>query len=131
MIKVIMHPGPLQELVARHMLELLQQQCVALCWKKQMSSVLRVLQPQDLIKFSFGQLVDEWASIAPLLLKVLATVAHVEHYDPASNVAGICTAGAVLVRQRNVHMSALHHLAGLILFHENASKLVGQQYSIT
>lgn len=56
---VIMHPGPLQELVVRHMLELLHQQCVALCQKKQMSSVLRALQPQDyLIKLSFGQLVE-------------------------------------------------------------------------
>ena len=93
-----------------------------------MSSILRALQPQKLITFTFSQLVDEWASIAPLLLKVLATVANVDPFDPASNVTGICTSGAVLLRQRNVHMSALHHLAGLIFFHGNASKLVGQQY---
>ena len=98
-----MHPGPLQELVVRRMLELLHQQCVALCQKKQMSSILRALQPQELITFTFSQLVDEWASIVPLLLKVLATVANVDPFDLASNVTGICTAGAVLLRQRNVH----------------------------
>jgi len=37
---------------------------------------------------------------------------------------GVCMAGAVLLRQRNVHMSALHHIVGLILFHGNISKLV-------
>ena len=123
-----MDPGPMQDLVVKCLLELLHQQCVALCQKKEMSSVLRALQPQELISFSFHQLVDEWANIAPLLLKVLATAANVDPFDPACNITGICTAGAVLLRQRNVHMSALHHIAGLILFHGNASKLVGQQF---
>ena len=72
--KVIMHPGPMQDLVVKCLLELLHQQCVALCQKKEMSSVLCALQPQELISFSFHQLVDEWANTAPLLLKVLATV---------------------------------------------------------
>ena len=123
-MEAIRCPGPTQDLIVRCLLELLHQECVALCQKKQMSSVLRGLQPQDLVSFSFSHIIDEWATIAPLFLKFLATAANVNPSDPGSNVAGVCTAGAVLLRQRNVHMSALHHIAGLILFHGNASKQV-------
>jgi len=119
-----MCPGPTQDLIVRCLLELLHQQCIALCQKKQISSVLRGLQPQELVSFSFGRIIDEWATTAPLFLKFLATAANVNPSDPGSNVAGVCTAGAVLLRQRNLHMSALHHITGLILFHGNASKLV-------
>ena len=38
-----------------------------------------------------------------------------------SDVVSVCSAGAILLRQRNIHMSALHHIIGV---HGNASKLV-------
>ena len=124
-----MCPGPMQDMVVRRLLEVLHQQCGALCQKKPVSSILRGLKPHELVSFSFSRHIDEWATVAPLLLKLLATVASVNLSGTvaASDVAGICTAGAVLLRQRNVHMSALHHVAGLILFHGNASKLVRHQ----
>ncbi len=39
-------------------------------------------------------------------------------------MVGVYVAGATLLQQRNVHMSALHHIIGLILFNGNASKQV-------
>lgn len=41
-----------------------------------------------------------------------------------NTTAGVCMAGAMLLRQRNIHLSALHHIVGLVLFHGNISKQV-------
>ena len=72
----------------------------------------------ELASFSFSHLLDEWASNAPLFLQFLSTSAS------QVNFAGLCSAGSILLRERNVHLSALHHIVGLIHFHGNASKLV-------
>lgn len=122
-MKAILCPGPMRDVVVRRLLQHLHQECVALCRKKLVSSVLRGLQPHELVSFSFSQLIEEWASTAPLFLQFLTTAANVNPSHPGSNLASICTAGTVLLRQRNMHMSALQHIAGLILFHGNASKL--------
>ena len=124
----VLCPGPFRDAVIKCLLLELDQQCRALCQKKAFCSILRGLQPSELTAFSFEHLVDEWRLIAPLLLQFLTTVASVSRSAdciiPRNVLPGLCTAGAVLLRLRNVHMSALHHLIGLILFHGNSSKLV-------
>jgi len=90
-------------------------------------AVLRGLEPADLAAFDFRHLFDEWKSCAPIILQFLCSVANKQVSVSKENCAGICTAGAVLLRERNIHMSAMHHIAGLILFHGNASKMVGHQ----
>ena len=92
--------------------------------------MLRKVKRNDLLSFSFEALVDEWKGHAPLLLQFLSTVANIPVSSKAAPLTGICTAGAALLRQRNVHMSALHHVVGLILFHGNASKQVLYIYCI-
>lgn len=127
-VKSILIPGPLLDAAVKHILQQLDNQCVALCQKKNFRSILRGISPEDLHSFSFDKLASEWSSFAPLLLQFLSTVANVVPTDDnvfrSSDLISVCTAGAVLLRARNVHMSALHHIAGLILFHGNASKLV-------
>ena len=78
----------------------------------------------ELASFSFSHLVDERASNVPLFLQFLSTAANVNLSASQVNFAGLCSAGSTLLRERNVHLSALHHIVGLILFHGNASKLV-------
>lgn len=128
-LEVILRPGPTRDVVINHMLQELYQQCMVLCQRKNCCSVLRGLKPSELLTFSFDRLAEEWAQqTAPLLLQFLATVANVSLSPslavPPGGLPSICAAGAVLLRERNVHMSALHHLVGLILFHGNARKLV-------
>ncbi len=126
-LDIILHPGPTRDAVINHVFQELYQQCTVLCQRKNFCSVLRGLKPEELLSFSFDRLAEEWAQTAPLLLQFLATVANVSsecHIVPPKSLPTICAADAVLLRQRNVHMSALHHLMGLILFHGNASKLV-------
>lgn len=100
-----------------------QQQCFALCQKS--TPVLHAIQPEQLATFNFDQLIDEWAFSAPLFLRFLTTAANINR-KAVKNFAGVCTAGAALLRQRNMHMSALQHIVGLILFHGNATKLVSK-----
>ena len=96
--------------------------CFAL-WKKK-SSVLRALTPAELGSLSFEQLLDEWQSYAPLFYEFLSCAANVHASELKEKCIGLCISGAVLLRERNIHMSAVHHIAGLILFHGNASKMV-------
>ena len=127
MVVEILKPGNLRDAVIDGLLQDLHQQCTRLCQKKDFCSVLQGLKPQELAVFTFDKLVHKWRSVAPLLLQFLATVANVSLQEKLiitpETLSGVCMAGAVL-RQKNVHMSALHHIVGLILFHGNISKLV-------
>ena len=62
------------------------------------------------------------------MLQFLCAVANVavleDGFPPDTEFPGLCTAGALLSRQRNLHMSALHNIVGVIFFHGNASKQV-------
>ncbi len=130
-VEAILRPGPPRDAVIKHIIlfQELYQQCTTLCQKKAFRSILRGLKPSELVSFSFDQLAKEWSCTAPLLFQFLTTVANVplskSNTVPPESLPSICAAGAVLLRQRNQHMSALHHIVGLILFHGNASKLVG------
>ena len=100
-------------------------QCEALCKLKDGPSLLRQSTPAALAKFNFSDLIDEWKRKAPLLLSFLCTVTGSREHDPElSGLPGLCMAGSTLLRQRNMHMSALHHMTGIILHHGNASKMV-------
>ena len=95
----------------KHIYQHLHLECVSLCEKKKLS-LLRGLQPASLAAFSF---IDEWASRIPLLLQFLCSVANTRASEMKEGNAGLCTAGAVLLSQQNIHMSALYHIAGLTL----------------
>lgn len=101
-------------------------ECKHLCEKKKFSSILRCTTPKDLLSFSWEKLLNEWKAEAPLLYNILTSVA-----TPASVVSlpedhkpAVCTAGAILLKSHNLHMSALQHIVGILLFHGNASKQV-------
>ena len=102
----------------------LHQQCQDLCRKKEFCSILRKTSRANLQSFSFDSVWQEWKEHAPLFAKFLATSANTSLSETTSMTAGICTAGSLLLKARNTHMSALQHMVGLILFHGNASKQV-------
>ena len=103
-------------------------QCDALCKLKDGQSLLRQSTREDLMEFNFVHLIDEWKGKAPLLLTFLRTVSNSPKNEQelltSSGLTGLCMAGSILLRQRNTHMSALHHMVGIVLHHGNASKMV-------
>lgn len=113
----------MKDALVKEILQQIQLECISLCEKKR-PSLLRAVNPTELSSFSFEQLVDEWQCCTPLFFQFLSTAANVHASTLKEKCIGLCTAGAVLLRERNIHMSALHHIAGLILFHGNASKMV-------
>ena len=94
-------------------------------------SILRHSSLQNLLDFSWQSLIDEWRKEAPLLLSFLLTVVgpprhrnklkakRVEDRYPA-----VCTGGAVLLKERNKDLAALHQLIGIYLFHGDLHKAV-------
>lgn len=117
-----MGQGSIRDAVVQHLFQQLHQQCFALC-RKSVPSILRGIHPKQLATFNFSRLIDEWASTVPLFWQFLTTAADVSQ-ESTANLAGVCTARASLLRERCIHMSAFHHITGLILFNGNASKLV-------
>ena len=111
--------------VNRIMVDLIKE-CVHLCEKKRFSSILRQISSKNLQDFQWSNLLDEWKKEAPLLYRILITVAtpSLSTCLPIDHFPAVCVSGAILLRSRNIHMSAIHHLIGLVLFHGNLSKTV-------
>ena len=59
---------------------------------------------------------------APLLHRFLIAVASSTGAPTTDQIPPICMAGCVLLRARNIHMSAFQHIVGLLLFHGNSTK---------
>ena len=109
----------------------LSNQCSHLCEKIQFSSMLRRSSVDALLKFTCQNLVDEWKVHAPLFLSFLQAVAapprprnKKKGLKLSSRYPAMCMGGAVLLKERNQEMSALHQLVGLYLFHGDLHKAV-------
>ena len=73
----------------------------------------------------------EWKEHAPLLFAVLNAIVGkvrarnlVKGASEESRYPSICTAGAVLLKERNKDKSLIHHVIGILLFHGDVKKMV-------
>lgn len=78
-------------------------------------SVLRNISPKNLESLSFKSIINDCQLYAPLLLETLACVMN----RPTENKLAVAV--ALLLRIRNTHMSAIHHVIGQILDHGGAT----------
>lgn len=107
----------------RCVLKELEDQCKTLCQVKN-KSVLRNISPKNLESLSFKSIIDDCQLYAPLLLETLACVMN------RPNENKLAVAVALLLRNRNTHMSAIHHVIGQILDHGGATDEVIKLLSI-
>ena len=126
LVSAVLNSKDLYKDTVNRIMEDVIKECVHLCEKKRFSSILRKTDPEHLQNFQWSNLLDEWKREAPLLYRFLTTVATPASCTslPKDHFPAVCASGAILLRSRNVHMSAVHHLVGLILFHGNLSKMV-------
>lgn len=117
-------------LVISLVLEKLMVECEILC-SSSSQSTLRMTSPENLQAFDWSAIADELKQKAPLLFAVLMAVGAPPRprnirkgVTEESRYPGVCTAAAILLKERCDNMSALQHLVGIILFHGNASKQV-------
>lgn len=94
--------------------KVLKDQCKTLCQVKN-KSVLRNISPKNLESLSFKSIMNDCQLYAPLLLETLACVMN----QPTENKLAVAV--ALLLRNRNTHMSAVHHVIGQILDHGGAT----------
>ena len=118
----ILSSEKLKEEIIQRMLQQVNDECKHLCSLK-LNSVLRSTKPKSLGEFNMLTLMSEWEKEAPLFFKFLLT--SIGPFDTRDDIAyPAAMAGSILLKTRNIHMSALQHLTGLLLFHGNATKQV-------
>lgn len=89
------------------------------------NSVLRNTSGNNLETLSFKTITAEMQIFAPLLLDVLSAVMN----NPSNS--RLAVTAAILLKNRNIHMSAVHHVVSHILDHGGATDEVKLQlYSI-
>lgn len=109
----------------------LDSECQQLCKVVGFQSVLRRHSRKDVMQFSWQTIVAEWKEHAPLFFAFLnATMGKararnlMKGISEESRYPSICTAGAILLKERNKDMSLIHHFIGILLFHGDVKKMV-------
>ena len=127
----VMKCDEVRTIVIELILKELNDQCAHLCEKVHFKSVLRQSTLDDLLKFEWQTLIDEWKLEAPLFLSFLQAAAapprlrnKQKGVTVASRFPPMCMGGTVLLKERNKDMSALHQLVGIYLFHGDLHKSV-------
>ena len=118
-------------LVTDALLKKIKAECEVLC-STLSKTKLRLSSPEDLTKFDWNDVAGELQQKAPNFLSFLTTVAAPKRRSRNRHKGitteclypAVCTAAAVLLKQRCEGMSALQHIIGTMLFHGNASKQV-------
>ena len=112
-------------------LERVDAECQFLCSTSKFESVLRRHGKDDIMNFSWQVMIDEWTKHAPFLHAILnMIVGGVKTRNLAKGATvearypSICAAGAILLKKRCTHMSLLHHLVGVLLYHGDVKKTV-------
>ena len=126
-VEAVLEWENLKEKVIDRLMAQLGQECRHLCSLK-FNSLLRKCTPKQLCDFNMDDLALEWQQQATLLHQFLLTASSSASAPNTTNIPPVCMAGSILLRARNIHMSAVQHLVGLLLFHGNASKQVCVHY---
>lgn len=122
-VEAVLKCADLKEKLINKVMIQLNEECKHLCGTK-FNSLLRKCSPPQLLEFSMQALMSEWQRDAPLLHQFLITAASSSSTSTTDQIPQICMAGSILLRARNIHMSAFQHIVGLLLFHGNATKQV-------
>ena len=128
--QAVMKCSMLSSLIVDIVLKQLRDECEHLCSQSH-NSMLRDSSPDALMSFNWQCLANELKKKAPLLFAVMLAAGGPPHPRniqkgacEQSRYPAVCTATAILLKERCDFMSALQHLIGIFLFQGNASKQV-------
>ena len=106
----------------------IDEECSKLCSKNR--TVFRTVSTTEFARFTFDVYERELKEIAPTLLTVLKAAAMSLNTDykrtsaPTSSSSTCVVTEAVLLKERNLHMTAIQHHLSLLLWHGNSSTMV-------
>ena len=116
-----------REAVLSHLLEQIDRKCGKLC-QKVTASHFRTIPTEELHTFKWLHLVAELESSSPLLFRALSTIAGHDRRNKTkvgpAHFPGICTAAAVILKERNREMCGLQSLVSLVMYTCHGEKQV-------
>lgn len=127
--KAVLLIDGVREAVTTQLLLTLNEECSKLCRRKKPTSLFRKVPMEDLTTFNWNGMIAELTQEAPLLLKMLQCVVARNDSRNMSKVGvahypGICTAAAVMLKDRNREMCGLQSLLSLLLYSCHCEKQV-------
>lgn len=126
---VLSHEG-LKELIMLKMIDAIDLEASKLCqYNSDSPSLFRKIKVERLPEFSWDSCISELQSKAPILLRILSTLAsrndhRNQHKKGAAHYPGICMAIATILKERNREMCGIQRLVSLILFTSRVQKQV-------
>jgi hypothetical protein len=124
---VIAHQA-LRGVVVHKVFNLIDEECAALCRRAEPTS-FRKTSLKELQEFTWSKYVGEMEAKSPLLLELFKMIvgrsdSRNDHKHGSFHFPGICTAVAVLLKERNREMVGLQTFLSLVLFTSHVQKQV-------
>ena len=118
----------LKAAIVQQLLGTLNEECTNLC-KKTTISTFRTIPVDQLSNFTWKDMIEELQQKAPLLFTLLHSIVSRNDHRNTVKVAnihypGICSAAAVLLKERNREMCGLQSLVSLLMYSCHAEKQV-------
>ena len=121
----IMDQEDLHDILLQRLIDKINLECVQLCQLSRPLSPFRKWETEKFSSFKWKSFVDELAKYAPLLLQVLsAIVTHKKKNVTTVHYPKLCTAVAVLLKERNREMCGLQSIISLLLYSSHVDKQV-------
>ena len=115
--------------IVQGLIRALNKECSRLCRKKPSTSTFRAIPVDKMAEFKWDDMMADLENDAPLLLKILlCLVARTDDRNKkklgAVHHPGICTAVAVLLKERNREMCRVQSLVSLLMYSCHCEKQV-------
>ena len=127
--KAVMEADEVREAIISKFLWTLNQECSKLCRKSDTPSLFRRIPVEAMKEFEWTRMSSELQSNAPLLYRLLySIVARSDHRNVVkvgkAHFPGLCSAAAVLLKERNREMCGLQSMISLIMYSTHCEKQV-------
>ena len=128
--KLVLAHNDLREQILLRVIEMIDRECACLCQRAASPpSIFRKIPIKSLAEFQWSGCIDELLRKAPVLLRVFSKiVSSNDHRNQQKrgdrHQPGICTAIAVLLKERNREMNGLQRMLSLVLFTSRVQKQV-------
>lgn len=130
LVKAFVENEKLKEAVFSTYLDKINAECSTLCQSSENSpSIFRAINAQSLPQLDWSSYIADLKEKAPVLFSILSKICtHNDHCNafkrgPVHN-PGICMAAAVLLNERNMHMTGIQSIMSLLLFSAHVEKQV-------
>ena len=126
--KAVMTQDDVKENIIKLLLGKLNEECASLC-RKAISSPFRTMPADQMASFKWVDMVTDLKVKAPLFFTLLDSITSRNDHRNIAKVGvahypGICTAAAILLKERNREICGLQSLVSLLLYSCHAEKQV-------